>query len=175
MSVVMCPMGRPGNDASYVTETNFRDFVAFGLMKSWLGSGPDSPNEDVNMVRPITTEDVTDLRGYFLNLLETVIVCLWRGDLTPGSGYTEEDPECLIVGDDDEDDGDDYTIIEWGCRLDKDAIMLELTATGCDPEAIWLSYDAIADRQNVVKVLTEARQFVSDKDVWDKLVEESKK
>ena len=41
------------------------------------------------------------------------------------------------------------------------AMMFDLQCSGADAVAIWLGYDAIADRQNVLEVLTEARQTLA--------------
>lgn len=53
--------------------------------------------------------------------------------------------------------------------------MFDLQCYGADSTAIWLSYDAIADRSNILKVLAEARKTIADvgvqSEVWPKLVE----
>jgi len=51
-------------------------------------------------------------------------------------------------------------------------MMFDLQCTGSDSTAIWLSYKGIEDRQEVLKVLTEARATVPDNKVWDDLVAE---
>lgn len=167
--VVMWPMGRPSNDASYVTETNFRDFVAWGMGECWLSHDPDDCNADANMARPITTSDVRELRGYFLDALETIIAALWEGDYEPGEGWIDGSFNSLIIGN--EEEGDDETFIQWGVRLDKDVIMMELSVSGSDGQAIWLSYDAITDRKNVLKVLKEANKYTFNNKVYNKLKE----
>jgi hypothetical protein len=127
------------------------------------------------MSRPVTREDVQELRAYFLDLVETVIVALWKGQYKPGDGCIEGDWQSLVIANSDEHPGEEETFLTWYVRLDDDSIMLELVCTGSDSIAIWLSYDAIADRKNVLKVLTEARQTLAavgdQSKVWPKLIE----
>lgn len=169
---VMWPMGRPSNDASYVTETDFRDFVAWGMGECWLSHDPDDCNADASMARPITTSDVKELRGYFLDALETIIAALWEKDYEPGEGWIDGSFNSLIIGpelaEDEESNGNDDTFIQWGVRLDKDAMMMELSVSGSDGTAIWLSYDALTDRKSVLNVLKEANKITGGK-VYDKL------
>lgn len=152
----------------YVTCYNFRDFVAYGLLECWLSHDPNDPNADCNMARPVDREDVKELRGYFLDVLETAIAALWKEQYKPGDGSIDGDWETLIVGNSDENPGEEETFLAWYVRLDDDAIMLELSCSGADSTAIWLSYEAIEDRQNVLKVLTEARKTIDDV-VWKDL------
>lgn len=151
----------------YVIYDNFRDFVAYGLLRCWLGSDSDDPNSDCNYSRPITLEDVYEHRGDFLDTLESVIVGLWQGNLEPGEGWPDGEwaSTTISTGDDDPDP----TNLTWVPRLDKEALMLDQDV-GSDPDAIWLSYEAIKDKDNVLKVLQEAREFAPG-EVWTKLVE----
>ena len=43
------------------------------------------------MARPVTREDVQELRSYFLDIVETVIVTLWKGEYKPGDGSIDGD------------------------------------------------------------------------------------
>lgn len=160
----------------YIIYHDFRLFVAYGLMECWLSHDGDDPNADCNMARPVTRDDVKELRHYFLDLLETVIVSIWDGDYKPGDGGIDGDWEHLFI--DDEDSDKEETILTWYPRLDEDSMMFELTCTGADSTAIWLAYEAIEDRQEVLKVLTEARKTIAKSgymgEVWDKLVERAK-
>ena len=63
-------------------------------------------------------------------------------------------------------------MLTWYIRLDDDTMMFDLQCTGSDSIAIWLSYKGIEDRQEVLKVITEARATVPDNKVWDDLVAE---
>jgi hypothetical protein len=159
----------------YVIYDDFRSWIAYGLRTCWLGSDGDDPNSDCYMARPVTREDVRELRGYFLNLVETVIVTLWKGQYKPGDGCIDGDWQSLVIGNSDENPGEEEAILTWYVRLDDDAMMFELDCTGSDPVAIWLSYDAIGDRQNVLKVLIEARKTLAatgdQSEVWPKLAE----
>lgn len=159
----------------YIIYEDFRSWVAYGLLACWLGTDADDPNADCYFARPFTREDVQELRGYFLDLVETVIVALWKGQHRPGDGCIDGDWQSAVIGNSDENPGEKETFLAWYVRLDEECMMFELDCTGCDPVAIWLSYDAIADRQNVLKVLTEARKTVADEgeqsEVWRRLVE----
>lgn len=159
----------------YVIYHDFRSWIAYGLLICWLGSDADDPDADCYMARPFTREDVQELRHYFLNLVETAIVTLWKGQYRPGDGSVDGDWQSVVVGNGDQKFGEEETFLTWYIRLDEDAMMFDLISSGADSTAIWLSYDAIADRQNVLKVLTEARKFIADAgeqgEVWAKLIE----
>lgn len=159
----------------YVIYEDFRSWVGYGLLTCWLGSDAADPNSDCFMARPVTREDVQELRHYFLNLVETVIVAIWKGQYSPGEGDIDGDWESLVVGNSDENPDEEETFLTWYVRLDDDCMMFELACTRADSIAIWLSYDAIADRKNVLAVLTEARQTLApvgdQNQVWPKLVE----
>jgi len=155
----------------YVIYDDFRSWLAYGLMECWLGTNTDDPNSEVNMARPVTREDVTELRGYFLDLVETCIVSLWKEQYKPGDGSIDGDWQHLNIGTNDQDE----TMLTWYVRLDKDSMMFELDCTGSDAVCIWLSYEAIQDRQKVLAVLTEARQKApgwgdDGNKVWPELV-----
>lgn len=150
----------------YIAYSDLRQFVAYGFISCWLSADSEDPNRDCAFARPVTREDVDELRGYFLDLVETVILSLWKGDYSPGDGEIDGDWEHLYIGNED----DQVDSLVWDIRLDKDAMMFSLHGYG-DAESIWLKYDAIEDKENVLKVLTEARQTISDNTVWNKLVE----
>lgn len=164
----MFPMGRGGN-ASLVVETNFREFVASGLASCWLSGDPDDVNANCSFVRPLTADDVIELRGYFLDTLETLIVGLWKRVWTPGMGWVDSDTQQTLTIDTDDGESFDSDLAQWSVRLDKDAIMMELGVSGTDPDILWLDYRAIKCRKKVVEVLREARQYVTDGRVYDKL------
>lgn len=159
----------------YVIYDDFRSWIAYGLLTCWLGSDADDPNSECYMARPVTREDVQELRHYFLNLVETVVVTLWKGEYKPRDGCIDGDWQSLVIGNGDENPGEDETLLTWYVRLDDEAMMFELDCTGSDLIAIWLSYDAIADRRNVLKVLFEARRTLAStgdhSEVWPKLIE----
>jgi len=158
---------------NYVSYGDLRSFVAYGLTTCWLGSTGKDVNEDCHFARPVTTDDVDELRGYFLDVMETLIGGLWKGDFEKGQGEIEGDYQTLIIGNSDENPGEEEVSLGWRVRLDNDTIMVEF-ADGGDGVALWLDYKAIDDRANVVKVMTEARQYVPhDPKVWDKLIEEA--
>ncbi len=156
----------------YVIYDDFRMFVAYGLMCCWLSHTGDDPNADCNMARPVTRDDVKELRDFFLSLLETSIVALWKKQYEPGDGDVEGSAQYLIIGS--EELGQEETFINWNVCFQDDSIMYVMGCTGADDEAIWLSYRGIEDRQNVLQVLTEARQSIDDT-VWPTLVEEAAK
>lgn len=157
----------------YITYHNLKDFTAYGLTACWLGSSDNDPNEDCHFARPVTAEDVTELRGYFLDTLETLIAGLWEGAFTPGQGDIEGDYQSLTIDGGEHDNNP--AMLSWRVRFDKDAIMLEF-ADGGDGTAYWLGYDAITDRQNALKVMTEARQHAPahNNTVFDKLTQLAK-
>jgi len=154
---------------------DFRSWVAYGLLTCWLSHDADDPNADSNMARPVSRDDVQELRDYFLNLVETVIVALWKDQYKPGDGSIDGDWQSLVIGNSEENPGEDETILTWYVRLDDDSMMFDLHCSEADGTAIWLSYDAIADRRNVFKVLADARKTVADdgeqSQVWLPLVE----
>lgn len=154
----------------YVCYENFRSWVAYGLMTCWLGTKQDDPNSDLNMPRSVTREDVQELRGHFLDVLETVIVMLWKGQHKPGDGDLESDGNSLTIAKEGEDDSGEAVNVDWYVRLTDKAIMFEMNCTGADGITIWLDYKAIEDKNEVLKVLKEARQYTSDKEVWPQLV-----
>jgi len=158
----------------YIIYHNFRSWLAYGLLTCWLGTDADDPNSDCVMARPVTREDVQELRTYFLDLVKTVIVTLWKGEYKPGDGSIDGDWQSVVIGNSEENPGGEETFLTWYARLDDDAVMFDL-CSGADAVAIWLGYDAIADRENVVKVLTEARQTLAavgdQAEVWPKLFE----
>ena len=78
--------GGHGPSPDYVTTSDFGHVVNFGLMEAWLSHDPNDPNADSNMARPVTREDVGELREHFLDVLETVIKVLWTGQYSPGDG-----------------------------------------------------------------------------------------
>lgn len=183
MDVVSNPMGfrcAPNESTpDYVVYDDFRRWLAYGLVTCWLSGDANDPNADCNMARPVTRDDVRELRGYFLDAVETVVGALWREQLHPGYGYVQGDFQSLIIAQDDEDSDTDETVLQWAVRLDNDAMMFELFCSGADPVCIWLSYDAIKDRQRVVAALQEARRVspAFGKDgagVWDGLLELAK-
>jgi len=159
----------------YVIYHDLRSWVGYGLLTCWLGTDADDPNSDCFMARPFTREDVQELRSHFLDLVETVVVALWKGQFRPGDGYIDGDWQTLIIGNNDEHPDEEVTFLTWYVRLDDDAMMFDLECTGADSIAIWLSYEAIADRAAVLKVLTEARKTLApigdQGEVWSKLVE----
>lgn len=167
-----CPPN--GATPDYITYHDFRSWLAYGLLTCWLSHTSDDPNADCNFSRPWTVEDVDELRGHFLDLVETVIVALWKGDYGPGDGEIDGDWQSVCVHPEDDESGQNETMLTWYIRLDDDAMMFELCCTGADSTAIWLGYDAIADRKKVLAALTEARATVSDSKLYDKLVELAK-
>lgn len=156
----------------YVIYTDFRQWLAYGLLTCWLSHDADDPNADCSFSRPWDRDDVDELRGYFLDLVETLVVALWKGDYKPGDGEIQGDWESVIVyPEDDESGSGDDTFVTWYVRLDDDAIMLDLQVTGSDAQAIWLSYEALADRQKVAQALAEARATISDNQSYPPLLE----
>jgi hypothetical protein len=155
----------------YVTYDDFAQFVAYGLMSCWLSHDANDPNADCNMARPVTVGDVADLRTNFLDALEEAIIDLWREDKIPGEGILDQRTDTVVIGlNDEENDGHEDTLLRWYVRLDHDAIMMELDCTDADPECIWLGYEGIEDRKNVLKVLQNARKVVGQRNVYDSLV-----
>lgn len=159
----------------YVIYHDFQSWLAYGLLTCWLSTDADDPNSDCYFARPFNRDDVQELRSYFLSLVETVIVTLWKGEYKPGDGSIDGDWQSVVIGNSEENPGEEETFLTWYVRLDDDAIMFDLQCSGADAVAIWLGYDAIADRKKVLKVLTEARQTLAavgdQADVWPKLVE----
>jgi hypothetical protein len=154
----------------YISYRNFRSWVAYGLLACWLSHDDEDPDADCNMSAAFTREDVQELRDCFLDLVETVVVALWKEQYSPGDGSIDGDWRSVIVG-----DVREPTFLTWRVRLDDDAIMFELDCTGSDGVAIWLDYAAIADRKQVLAVLVEARKTLDGPgnrgEVWPQLVE----
>ena len=157
----------------YVAYGDFKLWLAYGLMACWLSHDGDDPNADCHFTRPVTRADVGELRGYFLDTVETLIAALWEGKHAPGDGEIDGDYQYLVIGS--AEDGEEETMITWRVRLDQDAIMLELDVFGNDGSAIWLTYEAIENREGVVAALTQARKTLARSgalgQVWPKLVE----
>lgn len=154
----------------YIVYDDFRMFVAYGLMCCWPSHDLNHPDADCNMARPVTRDDVKELRGYFLDLLETSIIALWKRDHGPGDGDVDADTNSLIIGN--EELNQEETFIDWRVCFQDDSIMYTMGCTGCDDEAIWLGYKGIQNRENVLRVLTDANQSI-DSEVWPVLVEEA--
>lgn len=153
-----------GAGADYIAETNFRGFVAYGFRACWLGSGSDDPDADCNLPRPVTRSDVRHLRGSFLSYLERTIAMLWSGDL-------EKDATMIDFGNNgesvefNEENANELMRADWYVTPQDDALMMSLELTGCDASTLWMSYDAIKDRRNVLAVLREAHEHVRDKTI----------
>lgn len=153
----------------YIAYDDFRMFVAYGLIVCWLSHDRYDPDADCAMSRAVTRDDVHDLRRHFLDLLETVIASIWRGDYGPGDGHIDGDWQHVYIGADDDANGSDLCVLTWTPRLDAESIMLEMECTGADSSCIWLNYAALADRAHVLDVLRDARRETDTGDVWDKL------
>jgi hypothetical protein len=167
-----CPPN--GATPDYIIYHDFKSWLSYGLLSCWLSVDPDDPNANCNFPAPWTREDVHELRGYFLDLVETVIARLWKGRAEAGDGYLDNISQSVCVGERDEDGTllghSDEVLLTWYVRLDNDSMMFELSCTGADPECIWLAYEAVADRQKVLAVLREARATIDDKS-WTVLEE----
>lgn len=167
-----CPPN--GATPDYIVYHDFKSWVAYGLLACWLSHDADDPNADCSFDRPVTKDDVQELRRIFLDLLETTIVALWTGENNPGDGEIDQrNPQHVFIDTDESGEG----MLSWYVRLDgpsddedeSDAsMMFELACQGEDSHCIWLAYDAIEDRAEVLKVLREARETIGDK-VWDEL------
>ena len=72
----------------YIIYDDFGSFVAYGLWVCWLGDDND-PNADCYFARPITKQDVKELRGYFLDILESVLMALLQKKVEPGYGEVD--------------------------------------------------------------------------------------
>jgi hypothetical protein len=142
-------------------------------MTCWLGTD-DDPNSDCHMARPFTIDDVQELRSYYLDLVETVIEALWKGQYSPGDGSIHGNWQSVVIGNNDVYFGEEETFLTWYVRLDEDSMMFDLSCSGADSVAIWLSYDAIIDRPSVLSALSEARMTLStvgeQRKVWPTLV-----
>lgn len=158
------PLGyncRP-NEASpnYVAYDDFRLLTGYGLIVSWFSHTPDDPNGDCNFTRPVTRQDVLELRRIFLKVLSDTVYYLWKDILEPGEGDLDlpHDPRMFIGLPDDARNGDDDVTIEWCVSLRDDAICLSMRIL-CptdDDQAIWLSYAALEKRWYVLATLREA-------------------
>lgn len=155
-------------DPSYAICHDFRQFVAYGLVQCWLSRDPADPNADCYFPRPWGRDDVAKLRGYFLNLMQTVARALWRGDYQPGDRWIEGEPQTVCVGTDDQDE----VHLTWYVCLQDDAVMLSLNCDGADDVDVWLSYEAFVNRKVVVETLTKAHELCGG-ETWDSLLEAS--
>lgn len=155
----------------YVPSWNFPRWLAYGMKVCWLGSTSGDVNADCNFPRPVCEDDVAELRDIFLDLVETVVVALWKKDYEPGHGDVDGDFRSLILSA--EDDSEEVEIISWYVRLDKDVMMFSMSCTEGSSIDIWLDYDAIDDREEVVAALEAARKTIGFGEVWDKLLEEA--
>lgn len=150
----------------YVSYSDFYQFVAYGFVTCWLGTDSGDPNSDCAFQRPVTHEDVNELREHFLDTLETVIGGLWNEDLERGSGYVDGEYQSVIFSTDDSAD----EMIQWIARLDDESIMLEMVCPDGDSTCIWLDYEALDDRRKVLEVLETANRLVGTK-VWPDLLQ----
>jgi hypothetical protein len=156
-----------GAGPDYVTETNFRRFVAFGLMHCWFGSG-DDPNEYCNFSRPFTKDDVKELRYSFLRMVNKAVGRYWDKENVPGEGDIDTESTTVFVRvEEDADEATDFeTRLWWSMSFNNEEINFELNCMTDisveDSQYIGLAYEALYDRQNVVKVLEEAWKTIGN-------------
>ena len=153
----------------YIAYDDFRQWLAYGLIVCWLSHDRNDPDADCAMGRPVTRDDVQEMRRVFLDLVETVTAAIWRGDYGPGDGEIDGDYQHVYIGPDGDDSGSDLCVLTWRPRLDADSIMMEMECSGGDSTVIWLNYAGIEDRAHVAAVLTEARRATATGEIWDKL------
>lgn len=158
----------------YISYTDFRNWLAYGLWVCWIGDHwSDDPNSGCELARPVTHEDVRELRSYYLDLVETVVVGLWKSELEPGQGDVEANWQYLLI-EDEKNPETNETLLVWYVRLDESDMMFELSIQGSDSQVIWLDYSAIENRKQVLEALQEARRTLRCDDfrgeVWSDLV-----
>lgn len=154
-----------GSCPDYIAYPYFDGFVAYGMMECWPSHTNDL-NQDWEHPIKLDTDHVTELRGNFLDLLESTITGLWAGELEEGQGALDTHLSC-----DKTTHIDDETYFDWYVTLQDDAIMFQLMLLGDKPQDVatfWLDYTAIEHRPTVVKVLKEAFAIIG-KDTWAKL------
>lgn len=96
----------------YIIYDDFRSFVAYGLWVCWLGDDND-PNADCYFARPITKQDVKELRGYFLDILESVLMALLQKKVEPGYGEVDGDWPSLHIYQEPVEDEDQFDSLTW--------------------------------------------------------------
>jgi hypothetical protein len=138
-----CPPN--GATPDYISYNNFEMWLAYGMQICWFGPG-DDPNEWCDFPRPYTEDDVRELRGYFLDAVETIVVSVWKGEYSAGDGFIDGDWESLVIDVPDEDGeptgSSDTVFLRWTATLQEESLMFEME-DGADGTAIWLDYEAI--------------------------------
>ena len=138
----------------YTEHHDFENLIACGLVECWLGSSSEDPNADAHFGRPVDLEDVRDLRRIFLDMISNMLLQFWSGDIDPGEGVLDLGCDQIDLGvGGDEADPDHY--VRWDCDLREDCIILTM-GWGGDDQAIFLSYEAIVDREKVMETLRKA-------------------
>jgi hypothetical protein len=138
------------------------------LTQCWFGSG-DDPNEYCNFSRPFTKDDVKELRYSFLRMVNKAVGRYWDKENVPGEGEIDTESTTVFVRVDDHDEATDFeTRLWWSISFNNEDINFKLNCMTDisveDSQYIGLAYEALYDRQNVVKVLDEAWQTIGQRD-----------
>lgn len=157
----------------YVSYRSFDMFVAYGFIQSWL-----QPNEYGGWMW-LQKNDIRWLREYFLQSLECVLLSIYEGEfgdtIAPdGKRYEGFDSgsegSLTVVDHDDEKYRTEEHMFQWQPRfLEPDGTLaFDLTFTVLESpkpngvysedNTIWLAPEGYADRENVRKVIANARK-----------------
>lgn len=166
-----CPSNYPEH---YVAKRDVRSFVSYCLHRCWLGTDPRDPNADCYFVRPVTREDVRDLRQIFLEVFSDVLCDLWDGSAGPGDGELDVSSEQRLSIDipDAKENDQDPGLLGWDVSLgdEEEGICFTLWCADGEDCAVSLDYSAVSDHQQVLAVLREAYATVGQK-LPDRLIE----
>lgn len=159
-----------GAGADYIAETDFRRFIAYGLLRCFT----DLSEQGFSDHALVDDEHRRCLREAFLSVVEGTLLFLWNGEFEIGQSNFDRDQfgeACeVIIGNSDENPGENETMWSWiPHSIHDDCIVFDLYCSvlagpgnGGDPTTLFLSMEAIEDRQAVKAVIDEAREINAD-------------
>ena len=176
--VEMNPMGfycpPNGTDPAYASEHDFERFIAYGLLRCHTDLNEQSFSDH----ELVDDEHRRSLREAFLAIVEGTLQFLWTGEFEVGQDNFDRDMFgegiAVNIGNNDENPEEHETMWSWSpFRIDEDCIIFDLDCVvmgmlrageslASDPTTIFLSMDAIQDRQKVHDVIFKARELNGD-------------
>lgn len=182
-----CPPN--GTDPCYASETDFRRFIAFGLLRCYADLEPHCFSEH----EKVDDDVVRELRDSFLNVVEGTLQFFWLGEFEVGQTNFDSDMfgdgYCVIIGDSEEVEmmlgwhpfaiKEDDIIFDMYCHL-----LVGKGTGGDDPTTLFLNMEAIQDRAACKATIEEARKlnaypyrtdYQSDENekLWQKVLSDS--
>jgi hypothetical protein len=169
--VVLNPMGfycaPNGTDPCYASEHDFERFIAFGMLQC-VSNLSEQGFSDHALV---DDEHRRELREAFLAVVEGTLQFFWTGDFEIGQENFDSDmfgDGCEVnIGNSEENPGENETMWSWSpFAIHEDCIIFDLwcmvlngPGNDGDPTTLFLSMEAIQDRQLVRDVIRKAREI----------------